>query len=168
MILIRRESRFNRKSWFTCESKIKSNQKLQVGESWLTHFRIMGWFDFLSKGKQNESQIKLFRALLWKLQLASLKTHLNRYLKILWSKYEFFSMHNCTALDEIIIKSRDLFKQTRSDIETMLQFFTLFPFIRVPWYQQQILYIYFSYIFPFSWKSAKLFSDFKNCFRLYS
>ena len=35
-ILFRRESRFTR------ESKIKSNQKSKVGESWFTHFRIMG------------------------------------------------------------------------------------------------------------------------------
>ena len=43
--------------------KIKSNQKSKVGESWLTHLRIMGWFDFGSKANQSESQIKLVWAL---------------------------------------------------------------------------------------------------------
>ena len=43
--------------------KIKSNQKSKVGESWLTHLRIIGWFDFGSKANQSESRIKLVRAL---------------------------------------------------------------------------------------------------------
>ena len=44
--------------------KIKSNQKSKVGESWFTHFRIIGWFDFESKANQSESRIKLIRALM--------------------------------------------------------------------------------------------------------
>ena len=59
-------------------------------------------------------------------------------------------MHNCNSLDKIIIIPRDLLKQTGSDIVTMLQFLTLFPFKKVPWYQQQILYIiFFLYIAVF-------------------
>ena len=61
LILIRRESRITRESWFTCKSKIKSNQKSKVYE--FTHCRIIGWFDFESKANQSESRIKLVRTL---------------------------------------------------------------------------------------------------------
>ena len=61
--MIRRKSRFTRESWFTCNSKIKSNQKSKVGESWFTHLRIIFWFDFESKANQSELRIKLIRAL---------------------------------------------------------------------------------------------------------
>ena len=54
-ILIRRQSRFTRGSWFISESKIKSNQKSKVGESWFTHCRIIGWFDFESKWIANQA-----------------------------------------------------------------------------------------------------------------
>ena len=63
LVKIRRESRFKRESWFTCESKIKSNHKSNVGESWFTHLRIIGWFDCESKANQSETRIKLVRAL---------------------------------------------------------------------------------------------------------
>ena len=53
LILILHESRFTRESWFTYESKIKSNQKSKVGESWFTHFRMIGWFDFQKRIKAN-------------------------------------------------------------------------------------------------------------------
>ena len=55
--------------WFVANhdsptNKIKSNQKSKVGESWLTHFRVIIWFDFESKANQTKSRIKLVRALL--------------------------------------------------------------------------------------------------------
>ena len=59
LILILHESRFNRESWFTCESKSK------VGESWFTYCRIIGCFDFESKANQSESRIKLVLALVF-------------------------------------------------------------------------------------------------------
>ena len=43
--------------WFY--SKIKSNQKSKVGESWFALCRIIDWFDFESKVNQSESRIKL-------------------------------------------------------------------------------------------------------------
>ena len=51
LILIRRESRFTRESWFTCESKSNRIKKSKVGESWFTHLRIIIWFDFKSESK---------------------------------------------------------------------------------------------------------------------
>ena len=53
LILIRRESRFTRESWFVFESKIKSNQKSKVGESWFTDCRVIVWFDFVSKANKS-------------------------------------------------------------------------------------------------------------------
>ena len=41
--------------------KIKSNEKSQEGESWFTHLRIIGWFNFESKANQTESRINLAR-----------------------------------------------------------------------------------------------------------
>ena len=43
--------------------KSRSNQKSQEVESWFTHLRIIGWFDFESKANHSESRIKLVRAL---------------------------------------------------------------------------------------------------------
>ena len=63
--------------------KIKSNQKSKVGESWFTHLRIIGWFDFESKANQSESRIKLVWALIdteslsiWSLPYCLLKNSL--------------------------------------------------------------------------------------------
>ena len=71
----RRESRFKPESWFTCESKFKSNQKSKVGESWFTYCRIIGWFDIKLNANQSESRIKLLWALVCERKLKNLEFH---------------------------------------------------------------------------------------------
>ena len=54
--------------------KIKSKKKSKVVESWFTHLRIIGWFDFASKANQSESRIKLVWALPLELVFLKFKT----------------------------------------------------------------------------------------------
>ena len=79
MIFIHFDFRFNLtlirfdfdSSQITIHSRIMSHMRIKnqiekkskVGESWFTHLRIIGCFDFESKANHIESRIKLVRAL---------------------------------------------------------------------------------------------------------